>query len=102
MSWLTSPEPWNGPKATYIKDAVKDLPYASIILAGVSLVLPSLKNPSAAEAANQDGFTYVTSQIRYCVAIESLLLPRDIKSDLRADLTEHLVDLYKLVIDFQV
>jgi hypothetical protein len=77
---------------SYIKDAVKDLPYASIILAGVSLVLPLLKNPSAAEAANQDGFTYVTSQMRYCVAIESLLLPRDIKSDLRADLTEHLVD----------
>jgi hypothetical protein len=40
---------------SYIKDAVKDLPYASIILAGVFLVLPLLKNSSAAEAANQDG-----------------------------------------------
>ena len=36
----------------YIKDAVKDLPYASIVIVGVSLVLPLLKNPSAAEAAN--------------------------------------------------
>lgn len=36
----------------YIKYAVKDLPYASIVLAGVSLVLPLLKNPSAAKAAN--------------------------------------------------
>jgi hypothetical protein len=86
----------------YIKDAVKDLPYASIVIAGVSLVLPLLKNPSAAEASNQDGFTYVTSQIRYYVAIESLLLPEDIKSDLRADLTYRLVNLYKLIIDFQV
>jgi hypothetical protein len=101
MSWLTSPEAveWT---ESYIKDAVKDLPYASIILAGVSLVLPLLKNPSAAKAANQDGFTYVTSQMRYCVAIESLLLLRDMKSDLRADLIEHLVDLYKLIINFQV
>jgi hypothetical protein len=64
----------------YIKDAVKDLPYASIVVAGVSLVLPLLKNPSAAEAANQDGFTYVTSQMRYYVAMESLLLPEDMKS----------------------
>ena len=86
----------------YIKDAVKDLPYASIIVAGVSLVLPLLKNPTAVEAANQDGFIYVTSQMRYYAAIESLLLPKDMEPDLKADLTERLVDLYKLIIDFQV
>ena len=75
----------------YVKDAVKDLPYASIAVAGVSLVLPFLKNPSAAEAANQDRFTYVTSQMRYYNAMESLLLPEDMKSDLRADLKACLV-----------
>jgi hypothetical protein len=36
----------------YIKDAVKDLPYTSIIIVGVSLVLPLLKNPTAVEATN--------------------------------------------------
>jgi hypothetical protein len=86
----------------YIKDAVKDLPYASIVMAGISLVLPLLKNPTAVEAANQDGLTYVTSQMRYYVAMESLLLPKDMEPDLKADLTERLVDLYKLIIDFQV
>jgi hypothetical protein len=86
----------------YIKDAVKDLPYASIVMAGVSLVLPLLKNPTAVEAANQDGFTYVTSQMRYYVAMESLLLPKDMKADLKTDLTDRLVGLYKLIIDFQV
>src|SRR3954469_11398987 len=70
-----------------VKDAVKDLPYASIVLAGVSLVLPLLKNPTAAEAANREGLTYVTSQMRYYVAMESLLLPEDVKPDLKADLT---------------
>jgi hypothetical protein len=86
----------------YIKDAVKDLPYASIVIAGVALILPLLKNPTAVEAANQEGFTYVASQMRYYVAMESLLLPEDMKPDLKADLTECLVDLYKLIIVFQV
>ena len=40
--------------------------------------------------------------MRYYVAIKSLLLPEDMKSDLRADLTDRLVDLYKLIIDFLV
>ncbi|KAF4636392.1 hypothetical protein G7Y89_g1706 [Cudoniella acicularis] len=86
----------------YIKDAIKDLPYASIVMAGVSLVLPLLKNPTAVEAANQGGFNYVTSQMRYYVKMESLLLPEEMKLDLKADLTERLVDLYELIIDFQV
>jgi hypothetical protein len=45
----------------YVKDAVKDLLYASIVVVGVSLVLPLLKNPSVTEATNQDGFIYITS-----------------------------------------
>ncbi|KAK4232906.1 NACHT domain-containing protein [Achaetomium macrosporum] len=86
----------------FIKETVKDLPYASIVIAGVSLVLPLLTNPPKDEAANQDGFTYVTSQMRYYVAMESLLLAEDMKADLKADLTDRLVGLYKLIIDFQV
>ena len=86
----------------WVKGAVKDLPYASAVMAGVSLVLPLLTNPPKNEAANQEGFTYVTSQMRYYVAMESLLLPEDMKPDLKADLANRLVDLYKLIIDFQV
>jgi hypothetical protein len=66
----------------------------------VSLVLPLLANPPKDEAANEDGFISVTSQIRYYVAMESLLLPEDIKADLKVDLTVRLVGLYKLIIDF--
>ncbi|KAK3938110.1 hypothetical protein QBC46DRAFT_356117 [Diplogelasinospora grovesii] len=86
----------------YIKDAVKDLPYASIVMVGVSLVLPLLKNPTAAEIASRDGFAYVTSQMRYYVAMEPLLLPADMESDLKDVLIGCLKDLYKLIIDFQV
>ncbi|CEJ93768.1 hypothetical protein VHEMI09337 [[Torrubiella] hemipterigena] len=86
----------------YIKDTVKDLPYASIVMVGVSLVLPLLKNPVVAEEARSTGFTYVTSQMRYYAAMESLLLPEDMESVRRADLASRLTDLYSLVIEFQI
>lgn len=86
----------------YIKNTIKNLLYTSIVLVGISLILPLLKNPSTTEATNQDRFIYVTSQMRYYDVIESLLLPKYMKSDLRANLIECLVDLYKLIINFQV
>ncbi|KAH8902624.1 hypothetical protein BR93DRAFT_886852, partial [Coniochaeta sp. PMI_546] len=69
-------------------------------MVGVSLVLPLLKNLSAAEAANQKGFTYVTLQMRYYVVMESLLLPEHMKPEVKADLIERLMNLYKFIIDF--
>lgn len=89
----------------YIKDAIKDVPYAPAVMAGIALVLPLLKNPAAVDSANREGFTYVTSQMRYYIEMESLLLfllPEDIKPGLKANLTESVVDLYRLIIDFQV
>jgi hypothetical protein len=84
----------------FVKDAITGLPHASIVLAAISLVLPLLKNPSAAEDANREGFAYVTLQMRYYCAMESLLLPEHMKDDLKADLEERIVDLYKLIISF--
>lgn len=86
----------------YVKDAVKDLPYASIVMAGVSLVLPLLKNPVADEAENQEGFSYVTSQMRYYVTLEDLLLTEHFGAAQKSELVDRLVDLYKFIIDFQV
>ncbi|CEJ87393.1 hypothetical protein VHEMI04400 [[Torrubiella] hemipterigena] len=71
-------------------------------MVGVSLVLPMLKNPVMAEEARSTGFTYVTSQMRYYAAMESLLLPEDMESVRRADLASRLTDLYSLVIEFQI
>lgn len=96
----------------YIKDAAKDLPYASIIIVGVSLVLPLLKNPVAAEEARSTGFTYVISQMRYYAAMEPFLISEDAKSNLEIqdqmtnnltkDLAGHLSQLYESIIEFQV
>lgn len=96
----------------YIKDAVKDLPYASIVVVGVSLVLPLLKNPVAAEEARDTGFIYVTSQMRYYAAMEPFLMLGDAKldlemqdqatADLTRDLASRLSQLYESIIEFQV
>lgn len=86
----------------YIKDAAKDLPYASIVIVGVSLVLPLLKNPVAVEEARNTGFTYVISQMRYYAAMEPLLVPEDTKPDLKADLGTRLSQLYESIIKFQI
>ncbi|KAJ5392566.1 NACHT-domain-containing protein [Penicillium cosmopolitanum] len=85
----------------FVKDAIKDVPYAPAVMAGITLILPLLKNPATVEAANNEGFTYVTSQMRYYIAMEGLLLP-DITADVKADLTERVIDLYKSIIDFQL
>lgn len=87
---------------TFIKDAIKDVPYAPAVMAGISLVLPLLKSPAAVDEANRQGFAYVTSQMGYYAEMESLLLPEDMKPDLRSDLTTRVIDLYKLIIEFQV
>lgn len=87
---------------TYIRDAISDLPHASIVMAGVSLVIPLLKNPTAQEAAHQDGFKYITSQLRYYDAMGTLILSEAIEPEARQHLERLLVNLYQLIIDFEV
>ena len=78
------------------------MPYAPAVMAGISLILPLLKNPAAFDEANRQGFAFVTSQMGYYTEMVSLLLPGDMKPGLRADLTSRVIDLYKLIIEFQV
>jgi hypothetical protein len=83
-----------------IKEAVKDVPYASLAWAGVSLILPLLKNPSLATAANAEGFTEVNTKMRYFNAMECLLFPKEMTLQLKEHLEECLVDLYHHILDF--
>lgn len=91
----------------FVGQAVKASPEASLAWAGVCLILPVLTNPSAAEQANRDGFTYVTSRMRYYVALEPLLLPKNqeptatVPKDLEEEFEAHIVDLYQHILDFQ-
>ncbi|KAJ5823607.1 NACHT-domain-containing protein [Penicillium robsamsonii] len=85
-----------------VKDAIKDVPYAPIVIACVSLVLPLLTHPSEVETENSEGFAYVTSQMRYYAAMEDLRLPGEEKLEVKSDIEQRVIDLYKLIIDYQV
>lgn len=87
---------------SYAKYALTDVPYAPIAMAGVGLLLPFLTGPSTANDENQKGLLYVTSQIRYYIEMEPLLLPEDMTPGLKNELANNMRDLYKLVIDYQV
>ncbi|PQE14555.1 ankyrin repeat protein [Rutstroemia sp. NJR-2017a WRK4] len=97
----------------FIGQAVKASPEASMVWAGVCIVIPLLTKPVLADDENRDGFTYVTTRMRYYVALEPLLLqlssdPASVKSapaDRIADpfdeLKKQIVDLYQHILDFQ-
>jgi hypothetical protein len=88
-----------------VDQAVKPSAEASLIWAGVCLVLPLLTEPTLAEKANEDGFAYVTSRMDYYVELEPLLchLPIDIVSEgLKKVVEEKIVKLYQQILDFQI
>ncbi|KAI4149545.1 MAG: hypothetical protein LQ340_004584, partial [Diploschistes diacapsis] len=93
----------------WIGDAVQASPQASVAWAAVCITLPLLTKPAVAEQANRDGFTYVTTRMRYYVALESLLLPQSkdprtnpLPTSLELELQGHVLDLYQHILDFQV
>ncbi|KAL1897649.1 hypothetical protein Sste5346_003957 [Sporothrix stenoceras] len=85
----------------YISDAVSASPQASIVWAGVCLILPLLTAPHTANKANRDGFTYVTTRIQFYTSLEPLLqTPRP--NQATADIKERLIDLYEKILYFQI
>lgn len=74
---------------------MKDIPNADIVMAGVSLVIPLLLNPRAAEADHRQGFDYVTSQMRYYIEMETLFLPSQMEVDAKSELKLQIRNLYE-------
>ncbi|KAK1756048.1 hypothetical protein QBC47DRAFT_178875 [Echria macrotheca] len=84
----------------WIDNAVTASPLASAAWAGVCLILPLLTNPSDVHTANAEGFAYVTNKIEYYAAMESILFGND-DDTFPAAFREHVIELYKAIIDFQ-
>ncbi|KAK2024517.1 hypothetical protein LX32DRAFT_500459, partial [Colletotrichum zoysiae] len=86
-----------------IGEAVKVSPEASLAWAGVFVLLPVLTNPSAAEEANRNGLSYVTSRIRYYIELEHLLWPENLaKPGLEVEFESHIINLYQHILEFQI
>ncbi|CAK7219974.1 hypothetical protein SBRCBS47491_004032 [Sporothrix bragantina] len=90
----------------WIGDAVQASPEASIAWAGVCLILPLLTNPTTTAQANRDGFTYVTTRMRYYIALEPLLRRlgqnAGVADGLIAEANNHIIDLYQHILEFQI
>lgn len=84
----------------WVDDAVNASPLARTAWASVCLLLPFLTNQSDVQAANDEGFAYVTQKIRYYAAMESLLFGAD-DTTFPPAFRDHVVGLYKEIIDFQ-
>lgn len=88
----------------FIADAVKASPAASVAVAGVSMVLPLLLNPTTLDDANKSGLTYVVSRMLFYIGVEEQLWPKrlTLSTDLQRELEADLIALYKAVISFQI
>jgi hypothetical protein len=82
--------------------AVTASPAASMAWAGVCIILPVLTNPSTADQANRDGFTYVTTRMRYYTELEPLLLQSTSAKISMGARKEHIINLYKHILEFQL
>ncbi|KAJ0271421.1 hypothetical protein CBS470a_013143 [Colletotrichum nupharicola] len=86
-----------------VNEAVKASPEASLVWAGMCVLLPVFTNPSAAEEASRNGLSYVASRLRYYVELERLLWPQSlIEPGLKTEFDSHIVDLYQDILEFQV
>jgi hypothetical protein len=90
-----------------IDEAVKASPEASMAWCSICLILPLFTQSGATEQANRAGFTYVIARMRYYVALEPLLFPKNqnsttiVPEDLKEAFEKDVVDLYQRVLEFQ-
>jgi hypothetical protein len=92
----------------WISLTTKESPEASIVWAGISIILPLLTNHRTAEAASREGFACVTTRMRYYTRFEPLVSQLGQSFDVRdgIELTDevatYIVDLYKKILEFQL
>ncbi|KAK0619143.1 hypothetical protein B0T14DRAFT_409032, partial [Immersiella caudata] len=90
----------------WISLATKDSPEASVAWAGISLVLPLLTNPKTAEDANNEGFTYMTTRMRYYAAFETMVRKlagnESVGGSSVAEVNSSIVDLYEQILAFHL
>ncbi|KAJ4323907.1 hypothetical protein N0V84_004131 [Fusarium piperis] len=89
-----------------VDKAVKYSPEASTIWAGASLGLEILANPVKEPGINRKGIAYVLTRIEWYWNLADVVLNKDMASpssaDLRKNLENHVVELYKKLLLFQM
>ncbi|KAJ4404430.1 hypothetical protein N0V85_004879 [Neurospora sp. IMI 360204] len=83
----------------FISEAVKASPEASLVWAGVCLVLPLLTQPAIADEAQRNGFSYVTSRIGFWATLERQLANA---GNWTESVQGEFITLYQHLFEFQV
>ncbi|KAK3399725.1 hypothetical protein B0T20DRAFT_349408 [Sordaria brevicollis] len=83
----------------FISEAVKASPEASLVWAGVCLILPLLTQPVIADEAQRNGFSYVTSRISFWTTLERQFADA---GNWMESIQEGFIALYQLLLEFQV
>lgn len=90
---------------SFIDEAVKASPEASMAWCGICLVLPLLTSPSEAVQAHRDGLAYITGRMQFYVSLEPLLFPKRLDTnaeDLRQQFESSIVKLYQHILEYQL
>jgi hypothetical protein len=87
-----------------VDQAVKPSTEASLVWAGVCLILPLLTYPYLAAQANESGFNHVTARMNFYAALEPRLLPENanISEEVKKAFQKDILDLYQHVLEFQL
>ena len=91
----------------WIDDAIEASSEATLAWTVICIGLPFLTKPAAADKANLDGFKYISSRMRYYIALESLLSPKDpmadlVPGDLKNAVEANIIELYQRILNFQI
>ncbi|KAJ0127141.1 Sophorolipid transporter [Fusarium oxysporum f. sp. albedinis] len=91
---------------TFVDEAVKASPEASLAWAGVCTILPILINPLTADTDQREGFAYVTSRMSFYVELERDVWPKsqglNETTKLKGEFMNNLIRLYNYFLEFQI
>lgn len=91
---------------SFVGEAVKVSPEASIAWAGVCVVLPLLTSTEVAGQGLREGLVYITSRMRYCVAFQPMIQRLgenpDVDVNLMVDIKNNVTNLYKALLEYQI
>lgn len=86
----------------WIDKGVQASPEASMVWAGVSMVLPLLTNAKTQLDEQAEAFTYVTSRISYYTKLEGVFFAGVPASDLKGKMQEDFVEMYQSMLEVQI
>ncbi|KAL1885699.1 hypothetical protein Plec18167_001194 [Paecilomyces lecythidis] len=85
----------------WIGEALKNSQEASLIWAGVSLIVQLVTNPITAHDSNTEGFLYVTARLGFYNEFQTRWIPQ-VPDGLRKSFEKSVQDLYESILEFQL